>query len=44
MNIGHKAIDRIPPVRVRGLVLEVTDSDGAPELRELSVHYAGGFA
>ncbi|MBB6733991.1 hypothetical protein [Cohnella zeiphila] len=34
-------IVRMPAVRVRGPVLEVTDSDGTPELRELTVHYAG---
>ncbi|CAM3280376.1 alpha-L-fucosidase [Paenibacillus lupini] len=40
-NIGHKAIIRIPAVKVAGVIVEVTACDGEPILRELSFHYAG---
>lgn len=40
-NIGHKAIIRIPAVKVKGVILEVTDSEGTPIIRNLSVHYVG---
>ncbi|MDF2726303.1 MAG: hypothetical protein K0Q59_5981 [Paenibacillus sp.] len=40
-NIGHKAIIRIPPVRVRGIEVEITESDGDWTLRELSVYRIG---
>jgi len=38
-NLGHKAICSFPPVKTRELWLEVTASDGQPELRSLEVHY-----
>ncbi|MEF3307105.1 alpha-L-fucosidase [Paenibacillus sp. GYB003] len=40
-NIGHKAIVRIPPVQVRGIELEITESDGEPVIAELSICRAG---
>ncbi|MBP3962912.1 alpha-L-fucosidase [Paenibacillus lignilyticus] len=40
-NIGHKAIIRIPAIKAAGVVVEITESDGEPTLRELSVHYSG---
>lgn len=40
-NIGHKAIIRIPPVRVRGVVLEITESEGEPLIRELGIYRVG---
>lgn len=41
-NIGHKAIIRLPAVKIRGLVLDITESEGQPSIRSLSLHYAGG--
>ncbi|SDX97842.1 alpha-L-fucosidase [Paenibacillus sp. CF384] len=40
-NIGHKAIIRIPTIKVSGVILEILESDGEPVLRDLSFHYAG---
>ncbi|SFT10129.1 alpha-L-fucosidase [Paenibacillus sp. BC26] len=40
-NIGHKAIIRIPAIKAAGVVVEITESDGEPIIRELSVHYSG---
>ncbi|MGO4348242.1 alpha-L-fucosidase [Paenibacillus sp. MCAF9] len=40
-NIGHKAIVRIPPVKVRGVTLTVTKSQGEPTIKELSFYYVG---
>ena len=40
-NIGHKAIVRIPPVKVRGVSLTVTKSQGEPAIKELSFYYVG---
>jgi len=41
INMGHKAIIRIPSVYVRGVIIEVTESEGTPMLREASLHYTG---
>lgn len=41
-NIGNKAIIQIPTVKVRGIILEITKSDGRPEIREIEVHYVNG--
>lgn len=40
-NIGHKAIIRIPTVKVAGVILEIMDSDGEPAIREFSFYYIG---
>ncbi|CAG7652193.1 alpha-L-fucosidase [Paenibacillus allorhizosphaerae] len=40
-NIGHKAIVRLPAMKVRGVMLEVTESVGVPAIRSLSFHYVG---
>lgn len=39
--IGHKRIIRIPAVKVRGVTLEILESDGEPRICELSLCYAG---
>ncbi|MCZ2258488.1 alpha-L-fucosidase [Sporosarcina sp. G11-34] len=41
INIGHKAIIRIPPVRVNAITLEVLKSDGKPNIKALSFHHVG---
>ncbi|WP_257348908.1 alpha-L-fucosidase [Pseudalkalibacillus decolorationis] len=38
-NIGHKAIIRLPAVKVRGVILEITSSVGEPEIRDLSFYH-----
>ncbi|MDQ6423482.1 alpha-L-fucosidase [Paenibacillus sp. LHD-117] len=43
-NIGHKAIVRIPAINVAGVVVEVTEWNGDPVIRELSFHYSGDAA
>ncbi|MFD0962022.1 alpha-L-fucosidase [Paenibacillus chungangensis] len=40
-NIGHKSIIRLPTVKVRGVILEVTEADREPTISSLSFHYAG---
>lgn len=40
-NIGHKAIIRIPTVKVKGVILEIVHSDGEPLIQELSLYYLG---
>ncbi|WP_053375069.1 alpha-L-fucosidase [Paenibacillus sp. FJAT-27812] len=40
-NIGHKAIVRIPPVKVRGVSLTVINAQGEPSIKELSFYYVG---
>lgn len=40
-NIGHKAIIRIPAVNVSGVILEITESDGEADLRDLRFHHRG---
>jgi alpha-L-fucosidase len=40
-NIGHKAIIRIPPVKVRSIALAVTQADGQPSIQEMSFYYVG---
>ncbi|MDQ6421871.1 alpha-L-fucosidase [Paenibacillus sp. LHD-117] len=40
-NIGHKAIIRLPAVKIRGVILDITESEGEPAIRCLSLHYAG---
>ncbi|PYI56557.1 alpha-L-fucosidase [Paenibacillus flagellatus] len=40
-NIGHKAIVRLPAVKASGVVLDITESDGEPKIRSISLHYAG---
>jgi len=37
-NIGHKAICRVPLVACRKVVVEITEADGSPALREASLH------
>lgn len=41
INIGNKAIIRIPPVKVKGVILEITKSNGEPIIKELSFHRIG---
>ncbi|WP_318615683.1 alpha-L-fucosidase [Sporosarcina sp. YIM B06819] len=41
INIGHKAIIRVPPIRVKGVTLEITKSDGEPIIREMSLYHVG---
>lgn len=41
-NIGHKAIIRIPAIKVRGLQLEITDYEGVPSIRQIAIYYVGG--
>ncbi|NGP43800.1 alpha-L-fucosidase [Bacillaceae bacterium SIJ1] len=38
-NIGNKAIIQIPPINVRGVMVEVTESEGTPVLRDLRLYY-----
>lgn len=40
-NIGHKAIIRIPTVKVSGVIVEILEADGVSVIRDLSFHYAG---
>lgn len=40
-NIGHKAIVRLPPFKVRGVVLDILESDGEASIAELSICRAG---
>ncbi|WP_054027472.1 alpha-L-fucosidase [Bacillus sp. FJAT-28004] len=40
-NIGHKAIVRFPPVKVRSVSLTVTKAKGEPSIKELSFYYVG---
>jgi alpha-L-fucosidase len=40
-NIGHKAIIRFPAVKVRGVILEITESNGTPVIRDMSFHHVG---
>lgn len=40
LNIGHKAIVQLPVVNVRGVVLEILESDGEPNIRTLSIYRA----
>ncbi|MCT1398521.1 alpha-L-fucosidase [Paenibacillus sp. p3-SID867] len=42
-NIGHKAIIRIPAIKVRGLQLEITDYEGVPSIRQIAIYYVGGI-
>lgn len=41
INIGNKAIIQIPAVRVRGVIVEITKSDGKPLIQELSLYHVG---
>ena len=41
MNIGNKAIIRVPLVRIKGVILEILKSDGEPIIKELSFHHVG---
>ncbi|MGE7827573.1 alpha-L-fucosidase [Paenibacillus sp. NPDC093718] len=41
-NIGHKAIIRIPAIKVRGVELEITDCEGVPSIRQMAIYYVGG--
>lgn len=41
LNIGNKAIIRIPPVKVRAVTLEVMESDGEAMIKDISVHHVG---
>ncbi|GIO98369.1 alpha-L-fucosidase [Paenibacillus lautus] len=40
-NIGHKAIIRIPPIKVRGLQLEITDYEDVPSIRQIAIYHVG---
>lgn len=42
-NIGHKAIIRIPAIKVRGVELEITDCEGVPSIRQMAIYYVGGI-
>lgn len=41
-NIGHKAIIRVPAVKVQGVILEITECDGTPIIKDMSFHHVGG--
>lgn len=41
-HIGHKAIIRIPAIKIRGVIVEITESDQEAVLQELSFHHVGG--
>lgn len=41
LNIGNKAIIRIPPVKVRGVTLEVTKKIGEPKIKNISLYNVG---
>ncbi|MBR2569629.1 MAG: alpha-L-fucosidase [Paenibacillus sp.] len=41
LNIGHKAIIRLPAVKVRGIEIEFLETEGEPNLSRMSLHYAG---
>ncbi|GHH97830.1 alpha-L-fucosidase [Neobacillus kokaensis] len=40
-NIGHKAIVRFPAVKVRGVILEIIESNGTPAIKNISFHHVG---
>ncbi|WP_409342158.1 alpha-L-fucosidase [Paenibacillus sp. MBLB4367] len=40
-NVGHKAIVRIPAVKVKGIIVEATEHDGEPALRSITAHHVG---
>ena len=40
--IGHKKIDRLPPVGVTRVRLRVTKAAATPRIRKLAVYLAGG--
>ncbi|WP_195574238.1 alpha-L-fucosidase [Paenibacillus sp. 1001270B_150601_E10] len=40
-NIGHKAIIRLPAVKVRGIEIDFLETDGEPKLKRMSLIYAG---
>jgi alpha-L-fucosidase len=40
-NIGHKAIIRFPAVKVRGVILEITESDGTPVIKDMLFYHVG---
>jgi alpha-L-fucosidase len=40
-NIGHKAIIRIPAIKVRGLQLEITDYEDVPSIRQMAIYHVG---
>ncbi|MBO0600615.1 alpha-L-fucosidase [Sporosarcina sp. E16_3] len=41
INIGNKAIIKIPMVRIKSVILEVLKSNGEPIIKELSFHCVG---
>jgi len=41
-TVGHKAICRFPPIRVRSIRLSVLEAEGGVELRQLEFHREGG--
>lgn len=40
-NIGHKAIIRVPAVKVQGVILEIMECDGTPIIKDMSFHLVG---
>lgn len=40
-NIGHKAIIRVPAIKVRGVIVEITESDQEAVLQGLCLHHVG---
>ncbi|OAB44679.1 hypothetical protein PBAT_15575 [Paenibacillus antarcticus] len=40
-NIGHKAIIRIPSIKVQGVILTVTKTEGLPSIHDMSFYYVG---
>jgi alpha-L-fucosidase len=38
-NIGNKAMIRIPPVKVCGVIIEITNHTGNPLLKEISIYH-----
>jgi alpha-L-fucosidase len=40
-NIGQKAIIRFPAVKVRGVILEIAESDGTPIIKDMSFYHVG---
>lgn len=40
-NIGHKAIVKLPAVRMKGIIVEVTSSGQDPIIKEITHHFIG---
>lgn len=40
-NIGNKAIIKLPTVRIKGILLEITKSDDEPTIKDISIYHSG---